>query len=325
MPTESANRQPTVVTKVPRPVESTWFWQGIWSVAWFLRAITANLTVIGRENVPKTGGCVVTCNHTPGFDYAALGYASPRQIFFMVKAEAFENPFLAWIMTNGGGIPVQRGKGDTHAVQRAIDKVVAGYPLAIFPEGTRSKDGTLQAAHTGAVRIAMHARVPIVPAVVIGGEKVSGNVGRFWKRVPLSVVFGEPLDVGGDSSDRDQVVAQTRRVMLAMAAMLPPEKRGIWADGTGKVIMSGAGREGHRHAEGASNGSNGLGAGKVGEQHEQQYDQQLDQWEGQQVAQQQVAQQQIDQQQIDYQDNQLRDEQRAVSVEGTETGSKIQG
>lgn len=294
MPNDSTTRQPSVITRVPRPVESTWFWQGIWTVAWFLRAITANLTVHGRENVPKSGGCIVACNHNRGFDYAALGYSSPRQIFFMVKAEAFENPFLSWIMTNGGGIPVQRGKGDTHAVQRAIDKVVAGYPLAIFPEGTRSKDGTLQAAHTGAVRIAMHARAPIVPAVVIGSEKVTPNIGRFWKRVPVSVIFGEPLDVSGDPSDREQVVAQTTRVMLAMAAMLPPEKRGIWADGKGKVIVSGAGREVHRPAEESARASNG-----AGDSHSDTHS--------------------------DTHSNLLRDEDPARSVEGTETQKPMQG
>ena len=243
------------ITQVPWPDEATWFWRVLWCIAWFLRLFLARVVVEGRENIPAEGGCVITCNHTRGLDYAPLGYASPRQAYFLVKAEAFEqNALLTWVLHNGGGIPVQRGRGDANAVQKAIGKVEEGYPVAIFVEGTRSPDGTMQAAYTGAVRIAMHTSTPIVPAVVIGAVEMLREVRKPWVRPLITVRFGPPMIVFGDHADKAVVAAETRRVVLTMAGMLPAKMRGVWADGVGRVM--GAGRHGQnrkvaRPADGA--------------------------------------------------------------------------
>ncbi len=228
------------ITRIPPPREGTWFWYVIWGIAWFLRLFCARVVAEGRENLPATGGFVVTCNHTRGFDFVPLGYCTPRQVYFMVKAEAFEvNPILTWILYNGGGIPVQRGKADTAAMHQAIAKVNDGYPAALFPEGTRSPDGTLQAAYTGAVRIALHTETPVVPAVVVGAEEMLRQIRKPWVRPTVTVRYGAPMIVTGDPADKEQVGAETRRVMLAMAAMLPLDMRGIWADGVGRVVGAG--------------------------------------------------------------------------------------
>jgi 1-acyl-sn-glycerol-3-phosphate acyltransferase len=228
------------ITRIPPPREGTWFWYVLWGIAWFLRLFCARVVAEGRENLPASGGYVVTCNHTRGFDYVPLGYCSPRQAYFLVKAEAFEvNPILTWILHNGGGIPVKRGKADTLAIQQSIAKVNEGRPAAIFPEGTRSPDGTLQAAYTGAVRVALHTNTPVVPAVVIGAEEMLRQIRKPWVRPLVTVRYGTPIWVTGDPADKMQVAAETRRVMLAMAAMLPPNMRGVWADGVGRIVGAG--------------------------------------------------------------------------------------
>lgn len=241
----------TRITRIPPPREATWFWRLVWGIAWVLRLFCARVVAEGTENLPATGGFVVTCNHTRGFDFVPLGYCTPRQVYFMVKAEAFAwNPLLTWVLYSGGGIPVRRGQGDVHAVQKVIDKVRAGYPAAIFPEGTRSPNGALQAAFTGAVRIAMHANAPIVPAVVVGAEEMLRQIRRPWVRPVVTVRFGLPLAITGDPADKEDVAEETRRVMLTMASMLPPNMRGVWADGVGRVV--GEGRGAHAHAETAA-------------------------------------------------------------------------
>ena len=127
------------IARIPPPREGAWFWYVIWGIAWFLRLFCARVVAEGRENLPAAGGFVVTCNHTRGYDFVPLGFCAPRQIYFMVKAEAFEvNPVLTWILHNGGGIPVKRGKADMNAMHQVIAKVNDGYPAALFPEGTRS-------------------------------------------------------------------------------------------------------------------------------------------------------------------------------------------
>lgn len=238
--------------RIPPPGQGTWFWYVIWGIVWFLRLFSARLVAEGRGNLPRKGGCVVTCNHTRGFDFIPLGYCSPRQVYYMVKAEAFEwNPILSWVLHSGGGMPVRRGKGDAHAVQQAIAKVQEGFPVALFPEGTRSPDGTLQPAYTGAVRIAMHAGAPLVPAVVVGAEEMLRQIRKPWVRPLVTVRFGAPIAVAGDPADKEQVAAATREVMLAMAAMLPPNMRGIWADGVGRVVGAGETRARRQQLRGA--------------------------------------------------------------------------
>lgn len=188
------------------------------------------LQVEGRENVPKTGGCVLVCNHTRGNDYFALGVAAPRQICYMAKIEAFEiHPFLTWIMRQGGVIPIHRGAADMEALQMAVQVVRSGKILGMYPEGTRSPDGVLQSGKTGATRIALDAEAVIIPVVVIGAEAAWKNVLRFRRRPVVIVRFGKPFSLDGSSSrDRGAVVKGTRRIMMEIAALLPSEMRGEW-------------------------------------------------------------------------------------------------
>jgi 1-acyl-sn-glycerol-3-phosphate acyltransferase len=188
-----------------------------------------DIRVEGAHNVPTTGSAIVVCNHTKGHDYFPLGSAAPRQIFFMVKEEAFLwNKWLGKFLTEAGCFPVNRGAGDLAALQSAADVVNAGRLLGMFPEGHRSEDGTLQRGLTGATRVALMTRAPIVPAAVIGAEAGIRNFPRFWKRPRVTVRFGEPFMLEGDVNDRRSISTGTRRIMTEIALLLPPEMRGKW-------------------------------------------------------------------------------------------------
>ncbi len=192
--------------------------------------IAARLRVEGAEYVPRSGGAVVVCNHTLGNDYFPLGMASPRQIYYMVKAEAFDYlPGLGAIMRAGGCIPVARGAGDTEALAVAIQTVREGKLLGMFPEGHRSPNGQLQKGKTGATRIALEAGVPVLPAGVIGAEAGYKNFPRFWRRPIVLVRFGEPFLLEGTPQDRAAVVRGTKRIMTSIARLLPEEMRGVWS------------------------------------------------------------------------------------------------
>ena len=95
------------------------------------------IKVVGLENVPKTGGALVCCNHTALLDPAILGACIPRQIHFMAKAEAFKNPFLNKLMTKLGAFPVHRGSVDVKSLKIAISFLKAGDFVGIFPQGHR--------------------------------------------------------------------------------------------------------------------------------------------------------------------------------------------
>lgn len=213
------------------PKEGTWSWKVLYIVAIIIKPFFLRLRIEGEEHLPPTGGCVVACNHTRGPDYVIVGYASPRQIYYMAKAEIFAyHPLLAKLVASAGAFPVHRGKGDTNAIDQAIAVVRSGHVLGMFPEGTRSRDGALQRAKLGVAKIALGAQAPIVPVVVIGSEPVLHEVLKF-KRRPLVVVrFGPPIQPDGAAPTAEEVQHLTTRMMLAMAELLPPERRGYYAD-----------------------------------------------------------------------------------------------
>lgn len=225
--------------------DGTWFYRLVQFVLWIYIRMLGKQRIEGAENVPSTGGGVVVCNHTRGNDYFPLGVGSPRQIFFMVKGEAWSyNPVLTKIINGAGCFPVQRGAGDMEALQFAADIVKSGKLLGMFPEGTRSPDSVLQSGKTGAARVALQAGAVVIPAGVIGAAEAKRNFPRFWKRPVVTVRFGVPFVLEGvDGSDRRAVVAGTKRIMREIAALLPPEMRGEWGEGEQEASQGRKSRE----------------------------------------------------------------------------------
>jgi 1-acyl-sn-glycerol-3-phosphate acyltransferase len=198
-----------------------------------VRPLFCRFQVEGRENLPLSSGAVVASNHNYGPDYVFLGIASPRELCFMAKAEAFAwNPILAAVLRAGGVFPVKRGKGDSVAIDTAVELAREGNLIAMFPEGTRSKSGALMRGKTGAARIALAAGVPVVPAVVINSALVFGRKG--WRRPLVTVRFGEPIswhENGQGTEDESEVArAYTDVVMAEIAKMLPRELRGEYGE-----------------------------------------------------------------------------------------------
>ncbi len=213
------------------PKGSTWVWKILHIVATLIRLFFLRLHVEGREHIPTTGGCVYAINHTLGPDYVIVGYASPRQVFYMAKAEVFAfHPWVAALVAGAGAFPVQRGKGDIQAVEQGASMVRRGKIVGMFPEGTRSKSGGLQRGKTGMARIALMAQAPVVPVVVINSEPVLRDVLKFKRRPLVTVRFGEVVPVAGDAENPEDVRRVTTSLMLAMAALLPPDRRGYYAD-----------------------------------------------------------------------------------------------
>lgn len=126
------------------------------------------LRIHGVENIPPEGkGFIMVCNHQSYLDPPLLGIClKHHQLVFMAKAELFEKPILGPLIRRLGAFPVSRGKGDTSAVDRAIQTVEEGHTLALFPEGTRSKTGEPLRPKSGAVVIASQTGGEIVPAAI---------------------------------------------------------------------------------------------------------------------------------------------------------------
>jgi 1-acyl-sn-glycerol-3-phosphate acyltransferase len=185
------------------------------SLSWPVVKGLYRLRTRGLEHVPE-GGFVLAANHTSNFDPWPLGipFLPKRQLRFMAKAELF-NPILAPMLRAGGAFKVRRGEGDVEAMRTAAQLAREGEIVVMFPEGTRQKKGLRKKRearpHTGAARIALTARVPLVPAAIGGTDRLS-------RLGPLSVVYGEPIDVSdleGMETKRAATIA-TERLMTAI-------------------------------------------------------------------------------------------------------------
>lgn len=210
------------------PKDAIWTWKAIHLSMSLVKPIFCRLSIEGRENIPATGGCVLTCNHTMGPDFLVIGYLSSRQICFMVKAELMERyGWLGRFLAYNGCFPVRRGDGDKEAIAHAVEIVRAGSVLGMFPEGTRSRSGKLQRGRTGAAYVAIQAQAPVIPAVVINSEQIlhRTNFLSLRPRIAVTAKVGAPIPPPTDLDDRRSLRLFTREIMDAMAAMLPASMR----------------------------------------------------------------------------------------------------
>lgn len=149
------------------------------------------IKVCGLENVPE-GGVLVAVNHRSNWDPIIMGAVYPQTLRFMAKSELFKTKLSNWFFRAIGAFPVERGKGDVGAVKTAIKILRNNEPLLIFPEGTRTTDEAGK-AKTGAVAIASHAGVSILPVYISG---------KFRWLSKITVNFGKAIDISEGRSER---------------------------------------------------------------------------------------------------------------------------
>ena len=171
--------------------------------------------------MPSTGGVILAANHLTNFDVFLLQFALNRPLFFMGKAELFQNPFQDWLLRQLGGFPVQRGERDTWALQHAEYLLNEGQVLGMFPEGTRSYGKGLGIAKTGTARLALSAQCPVVPVAIFGTQYM---LKKFPQRTNIHISIGAPLFPEANESQN----TLTKRIMLGIAEMLPIEARGAY-------------------------------------------------------------------------------------------------
>ena len=186
------------------------------AVSWPVVYGLYRLRTRGREHLPE-GGYVLAANHNSNFDPWALGMPlfPKRYLRFMGKSELFWTPFKQFA-TAAGAFPVRRGERDTAALETAAQLCREGHVVVMFPEGTRRKKGLRKKyearAHTGAARIALDADVPLVPAGIVGTD-------RLGRLAQLRVAYGPPIPVEDLGGREDAATVATERLMAAIAEL----------------------------------------------------------------------------------------------------------
>jgi len=149
------------------------------------------LSRIGREHIPAEGPVIVAANHRSFLDPFVIGTMVRRPMYYVTKKELFAHPVVAWILSALGAFPVDRGAGDGDMIETAKAILARGDVVLIFPEGTRTRPGSLGYPKRGVGRLALETGAPVVPVAVIGTE----DVRRGWRIRPRKVRIraGRPL------------------------------------------------------------------------------------------------------------------------------------
>src|ERR1700689_4259222 len=165
---------------------------------WCLRAVLVpsfvlylRLQRIGREHLPRSGPLLLASNHRSFLDPFVIGTLVRRPVYYMAKRELFEKRWQAVLLNALGAFPVDRGAGDSDAMDTARAILARGDCVVVFPEGTRTRPGPLGQPRRGVGRLALETGAPVVPIAVIGSDAVR----RGWRIRPRKVRLrvGRPL------------------------------------------------------------------------------------------------------------------------------------
>ena len=199
----------------------SWLWTVMRPLAVVVLRPAFRIKVVGRKNIPRRGAAILASNHLSALDHVVLPMATRRTITNISKKEHFETgPVKAWFFRQWGVIPVDRGKGDSAAMDAARQSLREGNLFCIYPEGTRSLDGKLHRGHTGVARLALEMRVPVVPCGMVGTfeAKPKGGKTRYFSKT--AAVIGPPLDFSrhwGKQDDKEVCREVTDQIMRAIA------------------------------------------------------------------------------------------------------------
>jgi len=197
----------------------------------FLMWLLLRMEVVGLEKIPTESAAILAISHTNFLDPVLVFATCPRSVEALSKMENLRLFFFGPLIKMYGAIFVRRGEVDRKALAAAVDVLNQGNLLIVAPEGTRSGVGRLQKGRGGLAYIAARAGVVIIPVGIVGVE-------GFWKNLPglrrtsVRMVFGQPFRfvAGGKELNRQVLTEMTTEAMYQLAAILPPARRGLYAD-----------------------------------------------------------------------------------------------
>lgn len=191
--------------------------------------------ISGTHHVPLVGPVLLASNHLSGLDTILIPSFSPREIQFLAKASLFETRLGRWFFTSIGAVAVHREASP--AAQSALEAgrkvLAASKAFAVFPEGSRSRDGRLYRGRSGAAWLALETGATVVPVGLLGTNRKLNNpsTGRPDR---VEIRFGAPLDLSdlatlpGSRARREA----TDRIMTAIHALTGQELAGEYSAGS---------------------------------------------------------------------------------------------
>ena len=149
--------------------------------------------VFTPEHVPKTGPVILASNHSSFLDPMLVGAGLSREINYLARESLFRFPILGWVLHKWQAVPVNREGAGAKGLKAILQRLLDGGAIILFPEGTRSADGTLQPARSGVGLTVIKSTAPVVPVRTFGTFQAYSRHMRFPRPHKVAVKYGEPM------------------------------------------------------------------------------------------------------------------------------------
>lgn len=227
---EPAEAGPAVPVRDRSKLACGWYQVVRYTATTFLTS-NGGIRATGVSNLPPSGGALLVSNHLSHIDVFALGLPLPRPLNYVARSTLFFPP-LGVFIHSVGGFPIQREGMGASGLKETLRRIRSGGIVALFPEGTRSRDGELAPLKSGIAVLAARAHVPIIPAAVAGTFEAWPRDRRLPRRHPICVDYGRtitPEEYAGASSEalteliRLRILECQRNARRSLRLLLQPD------------------------------------------------------------------------------------------------------
>ncbi len=183
---------------------------------WLCTLNGIQVDVEGLEHLHRDQAQILIANHQGFFDIFALSGFLPIQIRWMAKSSLFKIPFVGWSISASGYIPVDRSnrKKSYQAFLTTIEKLKAGNSIVIFPEGTRSEDGTIGPFKKGSLLLSVRSGAPMVPVTLLGTGNIIKKGSGIIKPGRVQIIISPPLSSQAVKDDTEENVLRNLREII---------------------------------------------------------------------------------------------------------------
>jgi 1-acyl-sn-glycerol-3-phosphate acyltransferase len=178
--------------------------------------------VIHQERMLQSGSVILAMNHQSYLDPPLAGTTCDRAIYFLARRTLLDVPLLGRLLPKLNVIPVNQERVDRSALKALIRVLKDGNAALIFPEGSRTIDGSLQPAEPGLGLIIAKTLAPVVPMRIFGAHEALPRSSGGLHLVPITIVIGEPIFFTAadlNPAGKDLYMRLSQRVMDAIAAL----------------------------------------------------------------------------------------------------------
>ena len=162
-------------------------------IARMLCLLWFRIRVEGRHHVPSQGGGMLLSTHQSGLDPILVGLACNRNLNFLARSTLFRNPAFSFFLKIVDSIEIDRERGGLSGLREMLSRLRSGKVVLLFPEGTRTDDGSIGVVKPGFFPIAKRSDVPLIPVAIVGAFECMPKGSKWIFPKPIAVVFGKPI------------------------------------------------------------------------------------------------------------------------------------